>query len=65
MHARDFLAAVKSFPVEVSPADEVLDVSGQSEKITSAELKMIADFAPLMPQLHSLNLSGCGVGPKY
>eukprot|EP01047_Picozoa_sp_COSAG01_P060496 COSAG01_NODE_7422_length_3214_cov_3.664526_1_plen_835_part_10 len=64
LHSRDFLAAVKEFPVEVNRADEVLDASGQSEKITSAELKMLAVFVPMMPQLHSLNLSGCGVGPK-
>ena len=64
LRSGDFVEATKKFPVDVQFTDEVLDLSGETEKIGSAELQMVTEFAPMMSNLHTINLSGCGVGPK-
>ena len=64
LRSGDFVEATKKFPVDVQFTDEVLDLSGETEKIGPAELQMVTEFAPMMSNLHTINLSGCGVGPK-
>ena len=64
LRTRGFQEAQRDFPMNIEHGATSLDVSEQASKITSAELKMVAVFAPMMPNLQSLNLAGVNVGPK-
>ena len=69
LRSGDFVEATKKFPVDVQFTDEVLDLSGETEKIGPAELQMVTEFAPMCSATSKASFSahhactGCALGP--